>query len=63
MSQAEQLRCNICGLALPTSEAKDHSSTSSHASLKRKLELDLESVRKESYGDDKSVILQWENSI
>jgi hypothetical protein len=63
MSQAEQLRCNICGLALFTSEAKVHSSTDSHASLKRRLEQELETVRKESYANDKSVILQWENSI
>lgn len=63
MSQLEQLRCNICGLALSSSEAKVHASTSSHTSFKRKLEQDLETVRKEKYANDKSVVLQWENSI
>lgn len=63
MSQAENLRCNICGLALTSLEAKTHSSTSSHTSLKRKLEQELESVRKGQYANDRSVILQWENSI
>ena len=63
MSQAEHLRCNICGLALTSIEAKTHASTSSHMSLKRKLEQELETVRKVEYANDRSVILQWENSI
>ncbi|MGI0037634.1 MAG: hypothetical protein ACRD99_04680 [Nitrososphaera sp.] len=63
MTQAEQLRCNICGLALSSSEANIHASTTSHAALKRKLEQELETVRKGHYANDRSVILQWENSI
>jgi hypothetical protein len=59
----EQLRCNICGVAVGASQAKQHASTSSHESKKSELERELKAVRKESYKNDSSVIVQWENSI
>jgi hypothetical protein len=63
MAQSEQLRCNICGLALISSEAKVHASTPSHVTLKKKLEHDLQAVKEESYANDSSVILQWKSSV
>jgi hypothetical protein len=63
MTQSEELRCNICGLALISSDAKVHASSPSHISLKQKLEHDLEAVRVEKYANDSSVILQWKNSV
>lgn len=63
MTESEQLRCNICGLALDSSEAKVHSSSPTHVSLKQKLEHDLAAVKMEQYANDSSVILQWKNSI
>ncbi|AFU58487.1 MAG: hypothetical protein QXX64_05380 [Nitrososphaera sp.] len=59
----EQLRCNICGIAVNASQAKLHASTPSHESHRSELEHELEEVRKESYKNDRSVILQWESSI
>lgn len=59
----EQLRCNICGVAVSSSQAKQHASTSSHESRRSELEQELKTVRKESYKNDSSVIVQWENSI
>jgi hypothetical protein len=59
----EQLKCNICGITVSTSQAKQHASTSSHESQKSKLEQELKAVRKESYKNDSSVIVQWENSL
>jgi hypothetical protein len=59
----EQLRCNICGISVSASQAKQHASTSSHESRKLALEQELKSVRKESYKNDSSVIVQWESSI
>ncbi|HKU48925.1 MAG TPA: hypothetical protein VJP79_03150 [Nitrososphaera sp.] len=64
MSQSsEQLRCNICGLAVSSSDAKVHSSTSLHATRKHELERDLEAVRNEQYANDSSVVLQWKSSV
>lgn len=59
----EQLRCNICGVAVSTSQAKQHASTSSHESRRSELEQKLRAVRKESYKNDSSVIVQWESSV
>jgi len=59
----EQLRCNICGVAVSASQAKQHVSTSSHESRRSELEHELEEVRKGSYKNDSSVILQWESSV
>ena len=63
MSGAEQLRCNICGLKLPSSEAKVHSTLPSHLTLKQKLEHELEAVKEGRYANDNSVIVQWTNSV
>lgn len=59
----EQLRCNICGVTVSSSQAKQHVSTPSHASLKSKLEDDLDAVKKESYKNDSSVVIRWEKSV
>jgi len=59
----EQLKCNICGVTVSTSEAKQHALTSSHESKRSKLEQELSAVKKESYRNDSSVIVQWENSV
>ncbi|HEX2614837.1 MAG TPA: hypothetical protein VHL10_05040 [Nitrososphaera sp.] len=59
----EQLRCNICDIIVSSSQAKQHASTPSHASLKSKLEDDLNAVKKESYNNDSSVVIQWERSV
>jgi hypothetical protein len=63
MHMEEQLRCNICGIVVSSSQAKHHTSTSSHTLLKSKLEEDLDSIKKESYNNDISVIIQWERSV
>jgi hypothetical protein len=59
----EQLRCNICGVTVSASQAKQHASTSSHESRRSELERELKAVRKESYKNDSSVILRWESSV
>lgn len=63
MHMEEQLRCNICGVIVSSSQAKQHASTSSHASLKSKIEDDLNAVKGESYNNDSSVVIQWERSV
>lgn len=59
----EQLRCNICEIAVGASQAKQHASTSSHESRRSKLEQELKEVSKESYKNDSSVVVQWSSSI
>jgi hypothetical protein len=59
----EQLKCNICGVAVSASQAKQHAATSSHESKRSKLEQELKAVRKERYKNDSSVIERWESSI
>lgn len=59
----EQLRCNICQVTVSSSQAKQHASTPSHTSLRSKLEEELNAVKKESYKNDSSVVIQWEKSI
>jgi hypothetical protein len=63
MSQPEQLRCNICATKVSSIDAKSHASTPSHSSLKHRLEKELEAVRNGSYANDRSVILQWKQSV
>ncbi len=63
MSSGEQLRCNICGVVLSSSDAKIHTSAPSHVSSKIKIEQDLEGVRKDHYINDSSVILKWKRSV
>jgi len=59
----EQLRCNICGLIVSSSQAKQHASTPAHATLKSKLEDDLNAVKKVAYNNDSSVVIEWEKSV
>jgi hypothetical protein len=59
----EQLRCNICGVTVSASQAEQHASTSSHESRRSELEQELKAVRKGSYKNDSSVIVQWESSV
>jgi hypothetical protein len=59
----EQLKCNICEVKVSSSQVKQHTSTSSHESRRSKLEQELKAVKKESYNNDSSVVVQWENSI
>lgn len=63
MMAEEQLRCNICDVPLSASQAKLHTSTSSHESRRAGLEQELKAVRKESYTNDGSIIVKWENSL
>jgi len=63
MMVEEQLRCNICDVAVSASQAKLHTSTSSHESRRAELEQELKAVRKESYMNDSSIIVKWENSL
>lgn len=58
----EQLKCNICGVSVSASEAKQHAASSSHGSHRQELERQLDNVKKESYKNDSSVILLWESS-
>jgi hypothetical protein len=59
----EQLRCNICGVAVSASQVKLHVSTSSHESCQSEVEQDLKKARNENYKNDSSVIDQWEGSV
>lgn len=59
----EQVRCNICNIVLSQKEAKDHASTPAHMERKSKLEEDLKAVRSGQYKDDRSVVLEWQESI
>ena len=62
MALVEELRCNICGLKVLSSAAKDHSSGNQHASLKRKITEQLEALQSRTYVDDSSVVSQWSGS-
>lgn len=59
----EQLRCNICEIVVGASQARQHASTPSHESRRSELEQELKAVSKESYNNDSSVVVQWENSV
>lgn len=59
----DQLRCNICGVTVSSSQAKQHASTSNHGSRRIELEQELKTIRKENYKNDSSVIVQWESSL
>jgi hypothetical protein len=58
----EQLKCNICGMVVNASQARQHASSSSHESRRTKLEHELTAVRKDGYKDDSSVIVKWEST-
>jgi hypothetical protein len=60
--EEEQLTCNICGITVNASQAKQHSSTSSHKLHKSTLEQELNAVRKENYQNDSSVVVSWKRS-
>jgi hypothetical protein len=63
MLAEEQLKCNICGgITVSVSQAKQHASTSAHATNKSKLEQELNAVRIEKYQNDTSVVMSWERS-
>jgi hypothetical protein len=57
----EQLKCNVCGIVVSASQAKQHAATSSHGSKKAELEQKLKAVKKESYKGDSSVIHHGES--
>lgn len=59
----DKLRCNICGISVSSSQAKQHASSSTHESRRIELEQELKTIRKENYKNDSSVIVQWENSL
>ena len=63
MTKGQDLKCFICGLAVAESEAKTHSSTSSHGAQKQKLEQELDAVKNDEYAGDSSVIHRWTSSI
>jgi hypothetical protein len=58
----EQLKCNVCGIAVSASQAKQHAATASHGSKKAELEQELKAVKKESYKGDSPIIHYWESS-
>jgi len=58
----EKIKCNICGVTVSAEQAKQHAASSSHGSRRQELERQLESIKKESYKNDSSVILRWESS-
>jgi hypothetical protein len=63
MVTQEEVKCNICGgISLNASQAKQHTSTSSHELNRSRLERDLEVVRKEYYQNDISVIMSWKKT-
>ncbi|HKX81026.1 MAG TPA: hypothetical protein VJL54_02105 [Nitrososphaera sp.] len=63
MPQSQELKCYICGLAISESQAKAHSTTSTHSAQKHKLEQDLDEVKKGEYAGDSSVIHRWTSSV
>jgi hypothetical protein len=60
--EQEQMMCNICGITVSASQAKQHASTSSHELHKAMLEQELNAVRKENYQNDSSLVISWERS-
>jgi hypothetical protein len=62
MAEKQQLMCNICGIVVSASQAKQHASTSSHELHKSTLEQQLNAVRKENYQNDVSVVVSWEKT-
>jgi hypothetical protein len=62
VTEMQQLLCNICGIMVSASQAKQHASTSSHELNKSTLEQKLNAVRKENYQNDSSVVVSWERS-
>jgi hypothetical protein len=62
VAEKQQLLCNICGIMVSASQAKQHASTSSHELHKSTLEQELNAVRKENYQNDASVVVSWEKS-
>ncbi|HEU0143893.1 MAG TPA: hypothetical protein VFQ47_03830 [Nitrososphaera sp.] len=63
MVAEEQQKCNICGgITVSESQAKQHTSTSSHQLNKSKLEQELNAVRMEIYQNESSVVTSWERS-
>jgi hypothetical protein len=62
VTEMQQLLCNICGIMVSASQAKQHASTSSHELNKSTLEQKLNAVRKENYQNDASVVVSWERS-
>ncbi|HEY9405958.1 MAG TPA: hypothetical protein VIP53_00745 [Nitrososphaera sp.] len=63
MVTEEEVKCNICGgISVNASQAKQHTSTSSHELNRSRLERDLEGVRIEYYQNDISVIMSWKKT-
>jgi hypothetical protein len=60
--EQQQVMCNICGITVSASQAKQHASTSSHELHKATLEQELNAVRKENYQNDSSLVISWERS-
>jgi hypothetical protein len=58
--ESQQLMCNICGMPVSASEAKQHASMTSHELHKVRLEHELLDVREEYYQNDTSVIAAWQ---
>ena len=59
----ERLKCNICGVVVSASHAKQHASSSSHIDGKVRLQREFDALKEGGYKSDSSVILQWEKSI
>ncbi|MDQ3884117.1 MAG: hypothetical protein M3239_01575 [Thermoproteota archaeon] len=62
-AENQQLMCNICGIVINPSQAKQHASTSSHKLYKSMLEQELNTIRKENYQNDESVVVSWEKTF
>ena len=60
---AENLRCNICEIAIEVALAKDHSAGEIHKRKKLMLEGDLMDTATRKYAHDSSVVARWATSI
>jgi hypothetical protein len=55
----EQVRCNICGVSIDVSKAKEHAALQSHAEQKARLEGELNAAKGTPYDHDSSVAGRW----
>jgi hypothetical protein len=63
VEKQQQLLCNICGIVVSASQAKQHASTFSHELHKSALEQELNAVRNENYQNEASVVVSWQRSF
>lgn len=59
----EQVRCNICGVSIDVSKAKEHAELQSHAEQKARLEGELNAAKNAPYDHDSSVAGRWATTL